>query len=157
MHTKGRTHAAPTPMNQVLPPNPSRTVSLDPGGVRGGEFEKFYAQFPRKAGKRAARFAFERAARRASPDVIADGAKRYATDPNRDPAFTCLPATWLNQDRWEDEPLPRRSRVRDRAAEIFAEAVDEGFAWTAMGRGDADGPLTGQGPRGPGAGVLPPP
>lgn len=149
--------ASLAPVPEPLEPTSPETVTLDIGGVRGGDFDRFWEVYPRKAGKRAARFAFLRAARRALPDVCIDGAKRYAADPNRDPAFTCLPATWLNQDRWEDDPLPQRSRVRDRAAEILAEAVEEGFAWNAMERGEADGPLAGQGPGGPGAGVLPPP
>ena len=47
--------------------------------------------------------------RLATPEEILQGATRFASDPNRVPTFTPHPATWLNQGRWSDEPLPPRT------------------------------------------------
>lgn len=76
-------------------------------------FVTFWTAFPRKVGKRAARTAFERALKRASAEVICEGARRYADDPNRTDEFTAHPTTWLNRDGWEDAALPARGNVRD--------------------------------------------
>ena len=43
-----------------------------------------------------------------APEIIIEGATRYANDPNRHPSYTAHPATWLNAERWGDEPLPPR-------------------------------------------------
>jgi hypothetical protein len=69
-----------------------------------GEFEAFWQDYPHKVGKRAAATAFDRARRRASFEVIAAGLTRYAGKTDDRP--WCNPATWLNQDRWDDQPGP---------------------------------------------------
>lgn len=72
-------------------------------------FEAFWATYPRRSGKGQARKAFVTAlAKVLVVDEIIDGAFRYATDPNRDPQYTKLPATWLNGECWGDDPLPPR-------------------------------------------------
>lgn len=82
-----------------------------------GSFDAFWTVFPQKRGKGAARRAWAKAKTKAPTRVIIGAAQRYAQDPNRDPAYTCLPATWLNQERWEDDPLPPRNGAhRDDAA-----------------------------------------
>ena len=43
------------------------------------------------------------------PQAIIEAAERYRDDPNREPQFTTMPETWLNQERWEAGPLPPRS------------------------------------------------
>jgi hypothetical protein len=69
----------------------------------------FWDAYPRKVGKRAARQAWDKALRRGvDPAAIVAGARRYAADPNRDDQYTAHPTTWLNGDRWEDEPEPAR-------------------------------------------------
>jgi hypothetical protein len=74
-------------------------------------WEVFWATYPRRVAKAAARRAWDRALRRVGGDasVIVLGAARYRDDPNRDAQFTAHPATWLNGDRWEDEALPERT------------------------------------------------
>jgi hypothetical protein len=51
-----------------------------------------------------------------------EGAQRYANDPNRDESFTAHPATWLNAERWLDDPMPLRklSPEETKAREILA-------------------------------------
>ena len=72
-------------------------------------FDAFWDIYPRKVGKQDAQKSYERALRLATPEEILQGATRFASDPNRVPTFTPHPATWLNQGRWSDEPLPSRT------------------------------------------------
>lgn len=72
-------------------------------------FEAFWADYPRKGGKKAAYAAFQKARKTATVQQICSGAARYAADPNRDDAYTALPATWLNRGSWDDDPLPDRN------------------------------------------------
>lgn len=94
-------------------------------------FEAFWSAYPRKAGKRAARSAWERAVNRAGADAVLSGALRYAADPNREDAYTAHASTWLNRDGWEDEPLPARSgpAKRPSATAMYLEAADT-FTWS---------------------------
>ena len=72
-------------------------------------FNEFWKIYPRRTGRRGALGAFAKAVTRANVDRILEGARRFANDPNLPPKqFIALPATWLNQDRWEDDPLPER-------------------------------------------------
>ena len=83
------------------------------------EFEKFWNTYPIKAGKGSALKAWVKAIKKATPEIITEGASRYASDPNREPEFTAHPATWLNGERWLDSPLPeKRSRI---ASKPFSE------------------------------------
>lgn len=88
----------------------------DAGGavVRVSPFDVFWQAYPRKAGKRTARSAFERATKRAdSAQVIIAAAHALASDPNLPPPqFVPHPTTWLNRDGWLDGPLPPREGVR---------------------------------------------
>ena len=90
-------------------------------------FVAFWNAYPRKVAKRAAEAAWEKAIRDASPEEIIAGAQRYNDDPNRHPSFTPHPATWLNQGRWADEPLPPRPTTTEdkNAAERAAIAARE--------------------------------
>lgn len=74
-------------------------------------FEAFWSVFPRHAGRRAAIAAFAKAIDRATVAEVMAGAARFADDPNREARFTPHPATWLNGDRWTDDPLPDREPV----------------------------------------------
>ena len=72
-------------------------------------FDKFWDIYPRKVGKQEAARAFIKALRLADPEIILAGAKRYADDKNRLAVYTAHPSTWLNQGRWEDEPIPSKA------------------------------------------------
>ena len=69
-------------------------------------FEQFWNIYPRPTAKGAARIAFSKALKKTSLEKILSGASRLSDDPNLDPAFTPHPSTWLNQERWDDGPLP---------------------------------------------------
>lgn len=114
-------------------PNPARTDPPTPHGqlaLAGGQvapaapfkaprtaqamdlvWRAFWEAYPRKAGKIAARRAWDKALRAGhDPAAIVAGARRYAADPNREDQYTAHPATWLNAGRWEDEAEPQRQQ-----------------------------------------------
>ncbi|HEX9228341.1 MAG TPA: hypothetical protein VF885_17200 [Arthrobacter sp.] len=72
------------------------------------EFIDWYLIYPRKEGKGLAEKAYMKARKKTTADVLAAAAQRYADDPNREKQFTKLPATWLNAESWDDEPLPAK-------------------------------------------------
>jgi hypothetical protein len=69
---------------------------------------QLWSVYPRRTAKGAARKALEKAIGKTSIEEIVAGAERYRDDPNREDAFTQHPATWLNAEGWEDDPLPLR-------------------------------------------------
>lgn len=77
------------------------------------DFDTFWSVYPRRVAKQSAIKAWEKAVRVETPEVIIEGARRYANDPNREPQFTAHPATWLNAHRWGDDPLPERELSRE--------------------------------------------
>lgn len=81
-------------------PNPGRVVT---GTSEQEWFARFWEVWPRKVEKRAALRAFRAALKRATPEDLVGGAKRYRDDPNRRADFTKHPTTWLNGDCWLDE------------------------------------------------------
>lgn len=80
----------------------------DPG------FSRFWNAYPRRQDKGHARRAWTKAIQRAAVDVIVGAAERYRDDPNREDEYTALPATWLNGERWLDDPLPSRDNRNKR-------------------------------------------
>lgn len=83
--------------------NPSARKPTEPAG-----FAEFWATYPSRQAKGTALKAYSNALKKADAAVILDGALRYATDPNRSDQFTANPSTWLNGERWADDPLPDR-------------------------------------------------
>jgi len=75
------------------------------------KFAEFWDTYPRKAGKQAAQRAWKTAITKANPEQIIIAAGTFRHDPNREDQYTPHPATWLNQGRWDDEPLPSRQPV----------------------------------------------
>ena len=104
----------------------SGRASGEPSGVAGDAFHFFWEIYPIKIAKASAVKAWDKAIQKENPQIIIEGAKRYAADPNRNETFTAYPATWLNQQRWNDEPLPPKAGNRN---------VDEMVsAWHAIGQ-----------------------
>ena len=93
---------------------------------RPNPFDLFYSIYPRKAGRLKAETAMVKALKRAPAEEIIAGAMRFRDDPNREPEFTPHPATWLNQGRWDDDPLPPRRGTRKEQA--------DSAAWGTIGR-----------------------
>jgi len=73
-------------------------------------FEEFWHHYPHKVDKARARKAFGKIDVKKLLLVI-EGADQFAHDPNLPArAYIPYPATWLNGERWEDGPLPARSK-----------------------------------------------
>ena len=82
------------------------TKPVDPPG-----FTEFWETYPLRTAKPAARKAFIKAIKNTLSGTIIAGAENYANDPNRDPRYTAHAATWLNNERWNDDPIPSRSET----------------------------------------------
>ena len=72
------------------------------GRVNGKAFASFWQLYPHKVGKANAQKAFAKAVKAAPVENIMAGLKRYARKTDDRP--WCNPATFLNQQRWEDQP-----------------------------------------------------
>ena len=94
--------------------------------------ERFWAEFPNKVGKADAMKAFDKASHKTTPEILFPALHRYATKTDDRPF--CNPSTWLNQERWLDQPVvnngtrnlnpARRSASADFFAGIAGVAAD---------------------------------
>ena len=145
-----------------LPPSPQPPQPPTPApgvcSTRGREaaaklegFESFWAAYPRKVAKPAALKAYAKALRRLTdpdgPGVILAGLRRHLPAwEDTEPDLVPHPTTWLNQDRFHDEPTPPRNPMprlihdrdrphQDRRATAYAERLqDVGAASAAAAR-----------------------
>lgn len=67
-------------------------------------FDEFWAAYPRKTDKGNARKAWDKALKKTDPQVIISAARSLAAS-RPDLQFTAHPSTWLNGERWDDQPL----------------------------------------------------
>lgn len=68
------------------------------------EFDQWYARYPRKEAKDAAKKAFTKARKRVSLQELLLGLDRYIVSVNgKERQFIALPGSWLNAGRWQDE------------------------------------------------------
>lgn len=130
-------HFAPAgiaPAGNASPKNkePKKTEVEKEDLVQGGlerdildGFEKFWTAYPRRQAKAEALRAYRKALKISSAEVILAGAAQYGTDPYLPPKqFVPMPATWLNQERWDDGPLPERQFTpEEKAAKAEAERL----------------------------------
>jgi hypothetical protein len=71
------------------------------------DFDLFWKTYPKRVGKGAAQRSWEKVTKRMkiAPSVIIAGAKAYADEKRgTDITYVAHPSTWLNQQRWLDEP-----------------------------------------------------
>lgn len=85
------------------------------GAVVEATFEAWWAIYPRKVSKGAARVSYTVAVKKigaGAAKILIDGASRLAEEFSNDADKTFIPhpATWLNQDGWNDEPGARRPK-----------------------------------------------
>jgi hypothetical protein len=97
----------PRPPNNYPPSTPTPNVVVGARARNCSTWRAFFAdwwrEYPHKVGKRDAERAYRGALQRAGPAELIDGVRRYSAGKPRDRPW-CNPATWLNQDRWLDEP-----------------------------------------------------
>jgi len=82
---------------------PKRNPLKSPKG--DGGFEDFWQVYPKKVGKQDALKAWPKALKADNPQIIIEGARRYASDHTADWDYWKNPSGWLNGKRWLDQPL----------------------------------------------------
>ena len=97
----------------VEPPangKPRRRAGSSTPDPDGALFDEFWAAYPRKIGKGQARKAWGAAVKKTGPASVIAAARRFAESRRgEDPTFTPHPSTWLNGERWNDEPEQARN------------------------------------------------
>lgn len=88
-------------------------------------FDEFWTFYPRKEDKAMARKKYLKALRVENSQVINQGAKRYALDPNLPDEIRYIKKahTWLEAEAWSNGPLPERSKS-SKPKETDWEAMD---------------------------------
>lgn len=116
---------------EVVKTDSQQTLTID-------YFAAFWKVYPLKTAKGAARKAWAKAVKAAGdPDRIVQGAYRFSLDPNRVAEFTPHPATWLNGERWDDDPLPARGTNGTKPTKLQRtfDVIDEVFDRLESGAG----------------------
>lgn len=103
---------SPTPPKEKITPSTVSEARASSTETRAG-FDAFWSIFPNKVGKRDAEKAFSTAVKRSDLDAILAGVQRYAAKTDDRP--WCNPATFLNQDRWADQPAAVQQHQRSTA------------------------------------------
>lgn len=94
----------------------------------------FWPEYPHKVGRSTAAEAFVKARRKATLPEIMDGLARYKSDKPPDRQWL-NPATFLNQQRWTDEPAPSNSKPVANGASSGGTTADRNLASLARIRG----------------------
>lgn len=87
------------------PTSPRATARIQPTTAEvDALFEQWWALYPRKVEKRAARAKFAKALKLATFEQLMAGVQRYATEvQGKEAAYIKHASGWLNAGRWEDE------------------------------------------------------
>lgn len=97
-----------------LPPIPE-FLTRTPKREAEALFDEWWALVPHKVGKGQARGAYRTALKKTDPETLKAGIVRYARDvAGKDTEFIAHPATWLNGERWLDEPKRKTHGNRNR-------------------------------------------
>jgi hypothetical protein len=108
----------------AVPPNSEENSEENRGSARDG-FEGFWRAYPRREAKLAAEKTYRAVVQDglATPEQLEAAAIQYAqavTD--RQPRYISLPANWLREQRWTDEPDTRARDARGAETDrLFAE------------------------------------
>jgi hypothetical protein len=113
-------------------PNPTRADRKDSCASADAEreFDAWYATYPRKRGKGQAVKAYRAARKKASAATLLAAIEQQATSLiARGPDYCPYPATWLNGERWNDQPdtqIPRpKTRVQEHLSLVEQLAAEE--------------------------------
>lgn len=81
--------------------------NLKPLAIASPEFDTFWQLWPRRESKATAIKAWDEAVKKIAGAEIIEKARAYVTGPKAPTKEFCpFAATWLNQERWNDEPDP---------------------------------------------------
>ena len=126
------THSIGGPSTPVPVPSSVSVSVSDSDGEKSAEkrgndeFESFWAAYPKKVGKKAARDAWKHAKDKPSlADILQaiDKARKSDTWRKDNGQFIPNPSTWLNQGRWDDEPAPVLEAARGLLGGIPSKAM----------------------------------
>lgn len=92
------------------------------------DFDRFWRAYPLRTGKGKARDAFLKARKRTTLEAMLAALAWQVTQPKwieDDGRFIPHPSTWLNQERWDDEPYenPKRSPAAIASLKDFREEM----------------------------------
>jgi len=112
-------------------------------------FELFWAEYPRKVAKGAARKAWAMLVRRADAPTIEEilrSIRLYRLSVS-DPKFICHAATWLRQERWSDELSSTQPETKPSSSPYRqAESLAAGLRHAGRSREDVEAALSGRNP-----------
>lgn len=99
-----------TPTRPQPDPNPKDSCA---SADAEREFADWWAMYPRKKGKGQAAKAYRAARKKVSAERIAEALEQQLDTLTKDGVNYCpYPATWLNGERWDDEPDANVSQIR---------------------------------------------
>lgn len=119
--------AEKTETQKVIDENKIHPTEKPQGGKSNdSEFEIFYSSYPKKVAKPNARKAWEK--NKCNLEQVLPALEKHKKT-WKDPQFIPHPATWLNQRRWEDEPIVKQDSSTPKGRMTPAEAVKQN-GWT---------------------------
>lgn len=113
LHQRTHQEEIELPLSAVPAPPKKRTRrrTQDPRVTAGlARFAEFFAIYPLSANEAKAKTQWDRAIKDgADPDVVINGAKRYAAErEGQDETYTAFASNWLKDKRWNDKPRQQR-------------------------------------------------
>lgn len=96
-------------------------VELEPLNTIESNFAEWWTVYPRKTGKPSALRAYKKALKKVSAELLLEKAVELRDQPGRVEKYTPYPASWLNDERWEDETVVVLSESERLRAEALAE------------------------------------
>jgi len=124
-----RRRSGPSTEDNLSEDNQQKTITKQTAA--DAAFIEFWTIYPRRAQKAKARKAFSDALKKVPRETILTGAARYRDDPNRKPQYTAHPASWLNAERWDDDPEPTPAPPLTAAQARAAEQKRKVDEWVA--------------------------
>lgn len=115
-------------VDRPLNPAPGKPPIPDTSNGYPDGFEKWWAAYPRKVGKRKAFEAWFRALERIRIGDLQAAAERFAdfhAQDGTDARFIPHPTTWLNRDGWSDELTPQGNTRRPDSPQTTQRRSDE--------------------------------
>lgn len=93
-----------------LPLSPTPSPKTPPVAALPDRFDEFWSTYPRRIGRGQAVKAWKTATKKAEPDAILTAAASFAAaSQSTELKFIPHPSTWLNGERWADEPPTLRA------------------------------------------------
>jgi len=132
--------AVPPPVPQV-PPSDHRVARSRPPAAADAadpQFDRFWAAYPKRTGKRDAQRAWEKhKPSEAMTDLIVAALTRQKSWPQwtrEEGRYIPNPSTWLNQGRWDDEPVEADERMFSTNNPKTAGNLAAAERWLAKGK-----------------------